>query len=73
MPNNIFDEMTNDASQEIATEISIENLSKLAAQIVELESVIATKETELNEEKAKGNVALDSKSISDALQSDSKL
>ena len=53
MPNNIFDEMTNDASQEIATEISIENLSKLAAQIVELESVIATKETELNEEKAK--------------------
>jgi hypothetical protein len=27
----------------------------------------------LNEEKAKGNVALDSKSISDALQSDSKL
>jgi hypothetical protein len=27
----------------------------------------------LNEEKAKGNVALDSKSISDALQSNSKL
>jgi hypothetical protein len=27
----------------------------------------------LNEEKVKGNVALDSKSISDALQSDSKL
>ncbi len=27
----------------------------------------------LNEEKAKGNVAMDSKSISDALQSNSKL